>query len=94
MKSLVYLFTLVSLVAFVAIMINRNNVNNKEDDYGCKLAAEKDECCWLNNDGCCEPPKMNEACSQEFVTCCKKRKCIIGNLFCTYEYSRNETDLY
>ena len=58
MKALVYLFTLVSLIALVVIIINKNKVN-EEDSYGCKLTAEKDECCWINNDGCCEPPRLS-----------------------------------
>ena len=85
MKALVYLFTLVSLIALVVVIFNKNKVN-EEDSYGCKLTAEKDECCWINNDGCCEPPKLDQDCPQAFTNCCKKRKCIIGNLFCSYEY--------
>ena len=40
--------------------------------YGCHL-GDKDECCWMNNNGCCKPPKRGQMCTQAFRRCCKRK---------------------
>ena len=69
MKSFIYLITFLSLV------FARPNLLPKVDEetYGCKLSETKDQCCWVNNNGCCKPPTPNQACTMVITTCCKKR---------------------
>ena len=78
MKSLIYLFALISLAFGLVIKVN-------EETFGCKLTEERDQCCWVNNNGCCAPSQINSICTMAITTCCKKRKCVNGK--CTYEYS-------
>ena len=58
MKSFIILLALLSLVS-----------NYR---YGCHL-GDKDECCWINSDGCCAPPKRGEGCNQAITRCCKRK---------------------
>ena len=84
MKSFILLF--LSIFAFSLL------AKIDEETYGCKLpkAGEgKDQCCWVNSNGCCEPPKSNQACTMVITTCCKKR--VVNELTgeVTYVYSHS-----
>ena len=83
MKAL-YLFALIAL-AFGQITVLKPN----ESTYGCKLSDDKDQCCWVNSNGCCQPPKASQACLMVITTCCKKRVCNERTGICTYQYSRS-----
>ena len=81
MKTLIYLFALISLT-FGMVKIGTN-----EDTYGCKLPDGRDQCCWVNSNGCCKPPQAGQGCTMAITTCCKKKKCNEKTGVCVYEYS-------
>ena len=86
MKSFILLF--LSLLTFALLV----KIDVDEETYGCKLPKEgegKDQCCWVNSNGCCKPPQPNQACTMAITTCCKKR--VIDELTgeVTYVYSHS-----
>ena len=58
--------------AYQEIMKCVNQEINLNTEYGCKL-GDKDKCCWMNNNGCCKPPKRGQMCTQAFRRCCKRK---------------------
>ena len=66
-----------------------------EANYGCKLSNEaegKDQCCWVNSNGCCKPPLSGQACPMVITTCCKKRV-VDENGVVTYVYSHSPASI-
>ena len=59
MKSIVFLFSLLTLLVFITSR--------------CTIKEGEDKCCWLNSNGCCKPPKRGQGCTMAFRTCCKVR---------------------
>ena len=84
MKSFILLFlSIFALVSLTSIV--------DEETYGCKIPKSgegKDQCCWVNGNGCCKPPQPNQLCTMVITTCCKKRV-IDDNGRVTYVYSRS-----
>ena len=80
------------LLLFLSIFTFALLVKVDEETYGCKLPKEgegKDQCCWVNNNGCCKPPEPGQACIMAITTCCKKR--VVDELTgeVTYSYSHS-----
>ena len=80
----IYLFALIALVFGQTIKIDINDDVNR----GCKIPEGRDQCCWLNNNGCCKPPQLGQLRTMALTTCCKKRVCDEKTRKCTYTYSR------
>ena len=69
-------------------------IKPNESTYGCKLSDDKDQCCWVNSNGCCKPPQRGQGCDMVITNCCKKRACNEKSGICTYEFSHGvETDV-
>ena len=79
MKAIIYLLVILALVFSKTIDINDTTL---DETRGCTIKEKEGRCCWLNNNGCCQPPKPGQMCTMALKTCCKTK---------TYD---KETDTY
>ena len=80
MKSFVFLLALLSLV-FAKINLKTQN----EDTHGCVIKEGQEECCWVNNNGCCAPVSPGTMCTMAITTCCKRK--VLDETTGKYKYS-------
>ena len=80
------------LVLFLVVFSKAIKIDGIVDEanYGCKLSEGegKNQCCWVNSNGCCKPPSSGQACPMVITTCCKKRV-VDENGVVTYVYSHS-----
>ena len=62
--------------------------NWSEDTHGCQILEGQDQCCWVNNNGCCQPG-LNQICIMAITTCCKKKVFDEETGTYKYEYSHH-----
>ena len=67
------------------------NLESSSLQRSCKL-GDNDSCCWLNRNGCCQPPKIGQMCTQALTTCCK-RKVVDDKGKVTIEYYRGKGNI-
>ena len=60
-----------------------------EENYGCQFSEGKNQCCWVNSNGCCKPPSRGQACTMVITTCCKRKEVdeLTGKV--TYVYTQS-----
>ena len=61
-----------------------------DEKYGCEIPKGKNHCCWLNPNGCCEPPKPDEWCTSALTDCCKMKRVNQETGEITYYYFRKK----
>ena len=67
MKAYVLLF-LILLSNVTSYSLNTNEAR------GCRIKEREGKCCWMNNNGCCAPPKPGQVCTMAVKECCKIKK--------------------
>ena len=80
MKTFVFLLSLLSLV------FSQNNNPTVNELHGCIIKEQEGECCWMNNNGCCQPYTPGQICTQAFRKCCKIKKYDEETQTYTYTY--------
>ena len=65
----IYLLLLFALYSFVT-----SAAVKADETRGCTIVDHEGTCCWLNNNGCCAPPKPNQFCTMALTYCCKTKK--------------------
>ena len=65
MKALLFLIALFTLAS--------SQVIDFKIESGCTIPEGETKCCWLNSNGCCQPPKRRQMCTMALKTCCKTK---------------------
>ena len=84
MKIFLLFFALLSLVFPQKVIIKTD-----EETHGCTIKEGQHKCCWANSNGCCKPPRPNQACTMVFITCCKMKVYDEETGTYKYEYSHH-----
>ena len=62
MKAFLLFIVLFALVSSQSIL-----------SHGWSIPHEGTKCCWLNSNGCCQPPKRGQMCTMALRACCKTK---------------------
>ena len=82
MKHLLLLLAVLSATLALYIEVD-------DETHGCIIEEGEDTCCWLNNNGCCRPPRPGMACTMAITECCKTRVYDEETKTYKYTYSHN-----
>ena len=68
------------LFCFIIVFVLISSQNSTDDDkYNCTIPEGKEECCWINPNGCCIKSNEFQVCTQVITQCCKNKSGTIYN---------------